>query len=69
MLMQPGSMQLNRWPCIPRDVHDLIRHCTEHDPSKRPSLREVKETLCKLSQSERQDGQLIDREVAGLSVD
>ncbi|XP_076450172.1 uncharacterized protein LOC143286477 [Babylonia areolata] len=41
MFYQPELIQLNHYQCIPDDVFRLIRNCTNHDPSLRPSLSEL----------------------------
>ncbi|XP_076457847.1 uncharacterized protein LOC143291709 isoform X1 [Babylonia areolata] len=54
-MTQPGSTELANPPCIPREVHKLIRQCTHHNPDMRPQLSSLPDRLQKSSVSERKD--------------
>lgn len=45
MNKEPGSIKLFPWPCAPKAILDMVEKCTSWNPSERPSLESLKESL------------------------
>ncbi|XP_025116087.1 uncharacterized protein LOC112577255 [Pomacea canaliculata] len=45
MNKEPGSIKLFPWPCAPKVILDMVEKCTSWNPSERPSLESLKESL------------------------